>query len=171
ILPAKVTSISPTATIASGVVNYQVKVELQSTTPLPPRQSSSGQTPSTSGQFGGQRSPSASGRLPSVQTAAPQLREGLSVTVNIPIVQKSNIVLVPTRAIIRQGQQITVQVIKNSVIESRIITTGISNNQYTEVTEGLSEGEKVVIQASTTGTTTSPNRSPVIIPGMGGFGR
>lgn len=129
-LPARVTSVSPTATISSGVVAYQVEVELQSLVPLPPGQA--GQPPSPTGQ---------------AQSGQPvQLKSGLSVTVSIPIEQKTNVVLVPNRAVLSQGQNTVVRVIKNGVIESRIIKTGISNIQYTEVTDGLVEGEQVVIR-------------------------
>ena len=54
VFPATVTSISPTATIQSGVVNYQVKVELENTTanvtsPSAPPASTNATTPAASG--------------------------------------------------------------------------------------------------------------------------
>jgi multidrug efflux pump subunit AcrA (membrane-fusion protein) len=135
-IPAKVTFISPTATITSGVVNYQLKVELQ---PL---------------------------------QAAPtnfQLREGLTVTVSIILAQRNNVLLVPNSAITTQGDQTYVQVLTPSgTTEARAIKTGISNWQYTEVTEGLSEGEKVVVQQGTTTTTPTTSQRqgppPILFP-------
>jgi RND family efflux transporter MFP subunit len=119
-LPAKVTFISPTATISSGVVNYKVKVEIESLEDF-------------------------------------QLREGLSVTVSITVAQRTDVLLVPNTAITTQLGQAYVQVLTaDGTVEGRAIKTGISDWQYTEVTDGLSEGEKVI---ATPGTTTTPTES------------
>ena len=116
-LPAQVTYISPTATIASGVVNYEVKVEIQ----------------------------------PLEAVAQKQLREGLSVVVSLPEEGRDDVLLVPNSAITTQGGQTYVQVVSpNGTAEERIIQTGISSWQYTEVTSGLSEGEQVVVSDTTT---------------------
>lgn len=116
-LPAQVTYVSPTAIIAGGVVNYEVKVEIQ----------------------------------PLEAVAQKQLREGLSVIVNLPEEERDNVLLVPNSAITTQGGQTYVQVVSpNGTPEERIIGTGISNWQYTEVTEGLSEGEQVIVPDTTT---------------------
>jgi len=59
----------------------------------------------------------------------------------------------------------------DGVTEERAIKTGIGNWQFTEVTDGLSEGEKVVVPQGTTVTTptTQSQRPPgVMIPGMRG---
>ncbi len=129
-LPAKVTHISPTATIQQGVVNYKVKVEIESLKGF-------------------------------------QLREGLTVTVSILVEEKNDVLLVPNKAIIRRGRQTYVQVLKDGVIEERAIKTGISDWQYTEVTDGLSEGEKVVIPETTTPTTPQPGGQMPFLPGGG----
>jgi hypothetical protein len=64
----------------------------------------------------------------------------------------------------------------DSTTEERSIQTGISDWQNTEVTEGLSEGEQVVVP-ETTGSDTSttsergfqgPPGDMIIVPGMGG---
>ena len=136
-IPAKVTFISPTATITSGVVNYEVKVELQ--------------TPQADQQ----------GQGPAAPPANFQLRDGLAVTVSIILAQRTNVLLVPNAAITTQGGQSYVQVLTPSgTTEARAIKTGISNWQYTEVTEGLSEGDKVVVNQGTTTTPTSQQGGP-----------
>jgi len=84
-----------------------------------------------------------------------QLRQGMTVTVSIIVQQASNALLVPNTAITKQGTKSVVKVSKDGAIEEREITTGISNSQYTEVTSGLSEGEKVVVPKSTTTSTSS----------------
>lgn len=128
--PAEVAHIAPTATIQSGVVNYAVKVELQ---PL-----------ETIMQEGEQAK-----QVPGAIPEDFQLREGLTVTVNIIVGERKNVLLVPNVAISTSGKQACVQVMSpDGTIEERIIATGISNWQYTEVTDGLSEGEEVLIPES-----------------------
>ncbi|MEE8598246.1 MAG: efflux RND transporter periplasmic adaptor subunit, partial [Dehalococcoidales bacterium] len=107
-LPAKITQISPIATIESEVVNYTVTVEIESATDY-------------------------------------QLREGLTVTVSLVLEERSDVLLVPNEAITHQGGETYVQVLTDGVIEPCLITTGISNYQYTEVTDGLSEGNQVIV--------------------------
>jgi len=147
-LPAKVTHISPTATITSGVVNYKVKVEIQPLEAVTQEQQ---------------------GQVPTMLSEAFQLREGLTVTVNIVVEQKTGVLLVPNAAITSQGGRPYVQVmLPSGITEKRVIKTGISNWQYTEVTDGLSEGERVVVPQGTT--TTSPTTSQPRVP-MPFFGR
>ena len=99
-----------------------------------------------------------------------QLREGLTVTVSIIVEERNDVLLVPNKAITRRGAETYVQVLSpDGVTTERSITTGISDWQFTEVTEGLSEGEKVVVPQ---GTTTPPTPQPggqgeIRIPGMG----
>jgi hypothetical protein len=45
--------------------------------------------------------------------------------------------------------------LSDGTIEERAVTTGISNWQYTEITEGLNEGEQVVVQQTSSSATTS----------------
>ncbi|MDD5038053.1 MAG: biotin/lipoyl-binding protein [Dehalococcoidales bacterium] len=152
-LSANVTHISPTATIQSGVVNYKVKVEVQSPSANSANQSGWGQIPPTTAGI----------PALSALTEAVQLKEGLTVTVSIVIDERNDVLLVPYRAISRSGRETLVKVITNGVIETRSIKTGLSNGQYTEVTDGLSEGEQVVIAQTTTSTSNSQNI------GHGGF--
>ena len=121
--PAKVTHISPTATIESGVVNYKVKVEIES--------------PESAQQEHQE--------VKQEEAADYQLREGLTITVNLVLEERNNVLLVPNEAITHQGDETYVQVLKDGVIEPCLITTGLSNCQYTEVTNGLSEGNQVIV--------------------------
>jgi HlyD family secretion protein len=130
-VPAAVTYIQPTATIQSGVVNYGVTVELKPANAAAGTAAGAGAVPSAS------------------------LRQGLSVTVNIVKTTNNNVLLVPNRAIIRQGTATTAQVVDGSgAIEVRTITTGAGDNRNTEVTRGLAEGEKIVLQAAANRTST-----------------
>ncbi len=197
--PAKVTKIAPTATTESGVVNYEVKVELLSAEEMQQLlisqaqanpTSSSGQPPSgepSSGEPPSGRPPSGrppSGETPSGQPSSQptasstessgsasltldQLRDGLSATVTITIQEKQNILMVLNKAITRQGGKNIVQVLKGEETESRVVTTGISNIRYTEIVEGLSEGEQVVITTTTTTKSTTSQSTQGSPGGMG----
>ena len=190
-LPAEVTHISPTATIQSGVVNYEVKVELQSLETIMQEgeqakqeameKMTQGELPERlkqaieEGQITQEQAEEMMKQGQEAQQALPgmipenfQLREGLTITVSIVIAQRNNVLLVPNGAITSQGGQTYVQVVlPDDTIEDRAVTIGISNWQYTEVTDGLSEGEKVVVlQGTTTPSAPQAPRGPMrFIPG------
>jgi RND family efflux transporter MFP subunit len=129
-LPAEVIHISPTSTIQSGVVNYEVKVELQSLE-------------------------SATQKRQAAISEDFQLREGLTVTVTIMVAEQTDILLVPNNAITLRGTEAYVQVVKDDATEERAIETGISDWQYTEVISGLSEGEQVIVPKGSAITSTT----------------
>jgi hypothetical protein len=89
-----------------------------------------------------------------------QLREGLTVTVTIMVSERTDVLLVPNNAINLRGTEAYVQVIKDDVTEERVIETGLSDWQFTEVTSGLSEGEQVVIPKGTALTSTTQSSGP-----------
>jgi hypothetical protein len=178
ILTAKVTQIAPTATVQSGVVNYEVEVEADSLpTTVSRTQNQTGfSRPGNSTFTSGESSrvvASGQAGTNAVSNSA-QLREGLTVTINITVSGKKDILLIPGQAIQRSGKDTQVQVVKNGVTETKVIKTGISNWQYTEVTEGLEEGEEVIIQqaAAATSSTNQSQRQgqggQFIVPGIGG---
>jgi multidrug efflux pump subunit AcrA (membrane-fusion protein) len=122
-------------------------------------------TPSTTftpganrGQFSGQLPGGQSPSNPAVP--AIKLKDGLSVTVNIMVQQKKDVLLIPSRAITRKSGENTVQVVKDNVTETRKVTTGIYDETNTEIIEGLSEGEQVAITTSSSSGSNSTNRSP-----------
>ncbi len=164
-LPAEVTHIAPTATIQSGVVNYEVKVEIESLEAVAREQQEARQQ-AMADIAAGQEAP-ATGQVPSMVPEDFQLREGLTVTVSIIVEERSNVLLVPNAAITTEGRQSYVQVVTSTgATEQRAIQTGISDYQFTEVTEGLSEGEQVIVPQGTVTTTTTEERRPA----MGIFG-
>ncbi len=204
-LPAEVTHISPTATIQSGVVNYEVKVEVKSLEAIqqerqaareqatqdleageiPPRlqqaieeglltreqaeemmeqRMQEGGPPS--GMPGGQ-----TGQTPAITSLEDsQLREGLTVIVNIVVDERDDVLLVPNAAITSQGGQSYVKVVTaDGTTEERAVQTGISDWQFTEITEGLSEGEIILVPEGTTAVVETNQEEPpgLMIPGMG----
>ncbi|HEY3081793.1 MAG TPA: efflux RND transporter periplasmic adaptor subunit [Chloroflexota bacterium] len=85
----------------------------------------------------------------SIDDADQPLPAGMSANVSIVVAQKENVVLVPNRAIKRFGRNQVVDVLTGDKSESRQIKTGLGNEQFTEVVEGVAEGEMVVIPAGT----------------------
>jgi multidrug efflux pump subunit AcrA (membrane-fusion protein) len=187
-LPAMVTAIAPTATIQQGVVNYKVTVEVRSIS-QPFSGNMTNQTPLSGlgGQFPRNGTSPSITQVPGNQSTTTRpgnpfsgtsgnnanqtvtLRQGLSVTVNLVTAFKNNVIMVPNRAIIRQQGKAYVQLEKNNTTEQVAVTTGIANSQYTEITEGLAEGDTVIIQVTTTSSTSSTQQREGGIFGGGGI--
>ncbi len=69
---------------------------------------------------------------------------GYSADVEIVLQTKDNVLRVPTAAI-QEGGKVLVWQPDDDVLEERRIKTGLSNWEYTEVLDGLKEGERVVL--------------------------
>jgi multidrug efflux pump subunit AcrA (membrane-fusion protein) len=179
--PAKVTHIAPTATIQSGVVNYMVKVELDEINTASQSQMTQEQaeefvnngmtgdftlpegftpsenfTPPQGTDFPAFSPGQSQIQIPSMVSGDVQLHEGFTVTVSIVVDSRTDVLLVPNGAVTTEGLQSYVQVVSASgEIEKRAVTTGLSNWEYTEITDGLSEGEQVEVALNTSTTSTS----------------
>ena len=92
------------------------------------------------------------------------LKVGMSATADIIIEERSHVLLVPTLAISqdRQGNSI-VMVQAGEELQPRPVVTGLSAGLWTEIVEGLNEGEIVVIEV---GAGVQPPSTPGVIPGM-----
>ncbi len=190
-LPAEVAHISPTATIQSGVVNYEVRVKIQSLEEVMQERQEAGHgamrelpehlkqaieegsiTQEQAEEMMKQRQQAQGeqpGQVPTMIPEEYQLREGLTVTVSIIVDERNAVLLVPNAAVTYQGGKAYVQVLTDGATEPRSITTGISNWQYTEVTSGLSEGEEIIVPQGTATTTSTTQQGPprgMLIPGM-----
>ena len=113
------------------------------------------------------------GPLPGVSLEDIHLREGLSATVSIIIQQRNNVLLVSNQAIQLQDGATYVEVIQDGEIQQRPVVTGLSDWQYTEIVQGLNEGEQVVIwQTTGTSATTEIQQQKgafQMLPGAGRF--
>jgi RND family efflux transporter MFP subunit len=97
------------------------------------------------------------------RTEAGGVRPGMTATASIVTESRENVIVVPNRAIRRQGQQRTVQVMTASGdTETRRVEVGLANDQSSEIISGLEVGDTVVISATTTG--------QARIPGLTGGG-
>lgn len=188
LLTATVTHISPTATITSGVVNYNVKVEVQAPGTNPFGQlgqsgNSSAQRPASgsdnftrpnganpSGTFQGPGATGTAGlpgSIPASNLTAVVLREGLTVTVNVIIANHANVLVVPKNAVITDKTGTYVNVVSaTGALEKRTVTTGLSDFLHTEIATGLTEGEKVSVPVgTTTDSSSNANRGAIGIFG------
>ena len=126
--------------------------------------------------FAGQ-TPGAGGQNQQAQATAPtlpqdfRLREGLTVTVSIIAEQRTDILLVPNKAITSRGGRYYIQLVSAGKTEEKMIQAGITDGQNTEVISGLSEGDLVSTAtnvAAQTSTTNSQQQrgSTTMIPGV-----
>ena len=189
---AKVTKIAPTGTNSSGVVNYKVTVELLSDEESKALESAKAKTSTTvqatqppAGMVGvpsGAAQPSAMAGAPSGaaqpsadqssstgtgQLTLDQLKDGYSVTITITIQQKDNVFMILSKALSRQGGRTIVKIPKGNSTEAVVVKTGISNDEYTEITSGLTEGQEYVT-STTSSTKTSSSSSTAGALQMGG---
>jgi HlyD family secretion protein len=73
------------------------------------------------------------------------LRPMMTATVDIVAEEKADVVRVPNRAIRRDARGRYVQVVQNNQLVRVDVRVGVSDAEYTEVLEGLQEGDAVVI--------------------------
>jgi HlyD family secretion protein len=75
---------------------------------------------------------------------------GLTANVGIVVAQKENALVIPSRAIKRTGRNPSVDLYVGERAESRPIKTGLADGQMTEVVDGLTESDTVLIPAMST---------------------
>ncbi len=76
------------------------------------------------------------------------IRPGMSVDASIITVQKNDVLLIPTNAVQYQDDQASVTVMRDGVATTVEVTVGASDDLNIEITDGLSEGDEVVISGS-----------------------
>jgi HlyD family secretion protein len=108
-IEGEVTAIKSIGTVSSGIVTYEVRVEI-------------------------------------APTEVP-IRSDMTASATVVVEEKENILLIPNRAIRREGNLEYVEVLDQSggtEVRRVAIATGASNDAVTEVTAGLEEGDLVV---------------------------
>jgi HlyD family secretion protein len=75
----------------------------------------------------------------------PKLLAGYSVDVEIILASSSENIRIPSDAIIDNSYVYLLN--KNNVIEKRVVSTGLTNWQFIEITKGLNIGERLIINA------------------------
>jgi RND family efflux transporter MFP subunit len=101
-----------------------------------------------------------------IETRNQVLPAGLTASATIIVDEKNDTLVVPLRAVRRQGRGEVVDVLGDDGKPTpRTVKTGVQNDQLVEITDGLQEGDQVLVQGTTT---RSPNPG---VPGVGGAQR
>ncbi|MBI3741708.1 MAG: efflux RND transporter periplasmic adaptor subunit, partial [Chloroflexi bacterium] len=90
------------------------------------------------------------------------IKPGMTANLAIAVERRENVLIIPNRAVRTQGNSKTVTVLFKGEQISVPIGTGLSNDSFVEVTNGLNEGDTVIIQTTQTRTGN--------VPGVGGQG-
>lgn len=75
---------------------------------------------------------------------SPGLRAGMSLSASITVARRENVLVVPVEAVYGAGREAMVQVLVGGQPVARQVVAGVSNDTFTEILEGLSEGETIV---------------------------
>lgn len=92
------------------------------------------------------------------------IKPGMTANANVQAARRENVLLIPTRAIRAQGSKRVVTILENGQPVDVTVTLGLSNDQETEILNGLREGAQVLtvavpFDASPFGNFRSNNRS------------
>ncbi|MGP3910641.1 efflux RND transporter periplasmic adaptor subunit [Nonomuraea sp. 10N515B] len=83
-----------------------------------------------------------------------QVRLGQTATVEVVVGQADDVVTVPSTAVSTSGGQTTVTLFKDGRQTRTPVEVGVRGATLTEITSGVSEGDRIVPPAASTGTTT-----------------
>ncbi|MBE3553873.1 MAG: hypothetical protein IMW85_02515 [Thermicanus sp.] len=104
------------------------------------------------------------------------IRSGMTGEAVITVQEKQGVLYVPIEAVQKRGDQYMVITASGNArntegnIQMKQVEVGISNEDYIEITNGLSEGEEVILPTVTANQSQQLNRFPGAFPGeMGGF--
>ncbi len=98
------------------------------------------------------------------------LKLGMTANATIITQTKDNVITVPSTAVQSQNGQPTVQIMKNGVPTTVVVTTGLTNGTDTEITSGVNEGDTVITSTINPSAITSSTTSLGSGTGRGGFG-
>ncbi|HEX8968815.1 MAG TPA: efflux RND transporter periplasmic adaptor subunit [Chloroflexota bacterium] len=101
----------------------------------------------------------------SIDTRNQVLPGGLTASATITIDEKNDVLVIPLRAVRRQGREQTVEVVgSDGKSVTTPVRTGVQNDQMVEITDGLNEGDQIMIQGTTT---RAPSAGGPGVPGAG----
>ncbi len=80
--------------------------------------------------------------------SSPTPRPGMSAVVDLRVRTARDVVAVPASAVIRDGRQDAVWVVKNGVVRRRAVRLGAQGASRVEVLEGVKEGERLVVRGA-----------------------
>ena len=81
---------------------------------------------------------------------AENLLVGYSADVEIVHASHEKVLRIPTQTLL-EGKRVLLYRISDGVLEERVVTTGLANWEYTEITSGLNEGDQIVMSLDQAG--------------------
>lgn len=97
-----------------------------------------------------------------------RIKPGMTVSVNIITESKPDVLLVPLNAVKISGESSYVEVLVDGQVQRKTVTVGSSNDTMIEIVAGLAEGEEIISQTISNGTTSSSSSSQNRAAGFGG---
>jgi HlyD family secretion protein len=73
------------------------------------------------------------------------LRPGFTAEAEIIVADLHDVIAVPIAAVIEQGDQFVCAVSSGEMVDRRIVTLGKTDDRFVEITEGLREGEQILL--------------------------
>jgi HlyD family secretion protein len=169
VFPIIIDSVGTTATTTQGVVTYQARAHIvsgqaagQSTGGFTgrSRNPSAGQTPQAQGTPDATQNAAPNATPNATATAAATPVPGMNATVTIIVDQVQDVLYVPASAIQTEGQSSVVTIQNDDGSTTRqTVETGLTNGTNTEITNGLEEGQTVIIPSVSASTSSSTTNS------------
>ena len=107
----------------------------------------------------------------SIADTSGKVRSGMSADVSIATASATNVLRVPSTALVGGNGQYTVRTIDAAGnLTARPVTVGLVTSSMAEIKDGLTEGETVVTGVATAQTTTTGGFGGFAVPAAGGFG-
>ena len=91
----------------------------------------------------------------SLSKAPESVKTGMTANLNIIVNERKDVLTVPNRAVKTVNKRKVVTVLKNGQQVVVPVQTGVSNDSLTEIVSGLQEGDVVVINSSSTASTST----------------
>jgi multidrug efflux pump subunit AcrA (membrane-fusion protein) len=73
------------------------------------------------------------------------LRPEMTAAVRIAVDERTGVLAVPLRAVRREGGRPFVLCDRGGAVERRWVTTGVRDESYWEISDGLREGDRVLV--------------------------
>jgi len=106
-----------------------------------------------------------------LDSSALEILPNMTVTANIIIDKKDNVLLVPSSAIQSQNGQSFVQIMVNNKSQYVLVETGLDSDDQTEIISGINEKDLIVTANSSSTESTKGGTSPFGGSGVGGMMR
>lgn len=81
----------------------------------------------------------------SIDNTAGTLKVGMFADITLETNSESGAVVIPSEAVMQSGEELYVYIANGTKAEKRIVLTGIENNDMIQITDGIYEGEKVIV--------------------------